>query len=99
MSEHTNGPGPEPDPSTGDGASAGASAATGPGAGSSASTGDAGALPPFRYDARLANEIEHRWRAQWAAEGTFETPNPAGSLAKGFGAVADRPKLFVMDMF
>jgi leucyl-tRNA synthetase len=99
MSEHTNGPGPEPDTRTGDGASAGASAATGPSAGSSASTGDAGALPPFRYDARLANEIEHRWQAQWAAEGTFETPNPAGSLAKGFGAVADRPKLFVMDMF
>src|ERR1700761_7615634 len=39
---------------------------------------------PFRYDARLANEIEARWQARWAADGTFNCPNPVGSLADGF---------------
>jgi len=34
--------------------------------------------PPFRYDARLAGEIEARWQARWAADGTFNSPNPAG---------------------
>ena len=54
---------------------------------------------PFRYDARLANEIELRWQDRWAAEGTFHAPNPAGPLAGGFARSAGRPKFYVLDMF
>jgi leucyl-tRNA synthetase len=55
--------------------------------------------PKFRYTAALANEIEAKWQERWDADHTFWTPNPAGPLADGFEAVADRRKLFVMDMF
>jgi leucyl-tRNA synthetase len=55
--------------------------------------------PPFRYDARLANEIEARWQRRWAEQGTFDSPNPAGPLAAGFAAMAGRPKFYVLDMF
>jgi leucyl-tRNA synthetase len=55
--------------------------------------------PPFRYNARLAAEIESRWQQRWAAEGTFDSPNPAGPLASGFSQVAGRPKFYVLDMF
>ena len=55
-------------------------------------------LPPFRYTAALANEIETRWHDRWDDEGTFETPNPAGPLAEA-GPLASRPKLYVLDMF
>jgi leucyl-tRNA synthetase len=40
--------------------------------------------PPFRYDARLANELELAWQRRWEADGTFQVPNPVGSLAAGF---------------
>jgi leucyl-tRNA synthetase len=30
--------------------------------------------PPFRYDARLANEIELHWQARWDQAGTFRVP-------------------------
>ena len=40
--------------------------------------------PPFRYDATLANEIEVAWQRKWAADGTFQAPNPVGSLSEGF---------------
>jgi leucyl-tRNA synthetase len=56
-------------------------------------------IPPHRYDAELANEIELKWQARWADQRTYETPNPAGPLSDGFERVADKPKLFVMDMF
>ena len=56
-------------------------------------------LPVHRYNAALANEIERKWQAYWEAEGTFHAPNPVGDLADGWDLVADRPKLFVMDMF
>ncbi|HEX6312574.1 MAG TPA: leucine--tRNA ligase [Acidimicrobiia bacterium] len=56
-------------------------------------------VPKFRYTAALANEIEAKWQDRWEAEHTFWTPNPSGPLADGFDAVADRRKLFVMDMF
>ena len=58
-------------------------------------------VPPHRYNATLAAEIEARWQQRWEADGVNHTPNPAGVLAAG----ADRPggpagpKLFVMDMF
>ncbi|HEY1919285.1 MAG TPA: class I tRNA ligase family protein [Streptosporangiaceae bacterium] len=55
--------------------------------------------PPFRYDARLANEIELHWQEYWATQGTFNTPNPTGPLSGGFDAMAGRPKFYVMDMF
>jgi leucyl-tRNA synthetase len=55
--------------------------------------------PPFRYDARLANEIEARWQRRWAERGTFDSPNPAGPLAAGFSKMAGRPKFYVLDMF
>jgi leucyl-tRNA synthetase len=50
-------------------------------------------MPPFRYDARLANEIELRWQDRWEREGTFHTPNPDGP------APPDDPKFYLLDMF
>jgi len=58
-----------------------------------------GDRPRFRYDARLANEIELRWQDYWEAAGTFRTPNPAGPLATGFDQVAGHLKFMIMDMF
>jgi leucyl-tRNA synthetase len=55
--------------------------------------------PPFRYDARLAGQIEARWQQRWAAEGTFNSPNPIGPLSAGFGQMAGRRKFYVLDMF
>ena len=37
--------------------------------------------PPFRYDARLASEIELRWQDRWEREGTFHAANPMTSPA------------------
>jgi leucyl-tRNA synthetase len=54
---------------------------------------------PFRYDARLAGEIEARWQERWAAAGTFQAANPAGPLSEGFARVAGRRKVYVADMF
>jgi leucyl-tRNA synthetase len=48
------------------------------------------ALPRFRYDARLANEIELRWQDRWDREGTFHSPNPAAT---------GRPKFYLLDFF
>jgi leucyl-tRNA synthetase len=59
----------------------------------------AGGQPRFRYNARLANEIELRWQDHWEATGTFRAPNPVGPLAAGFDQVAGRPKFMIMDMF
>ena len=60
-------------------------------------------MPQHRYDAALADEIETRWQEHWKANGTYHTPNPAGSLTDGPtdgpADLADRPKLFIMDMF
>src|SRR5450755_3608655 len=55
--------------------------------------------PPFRYGARLAGEIESRWQAWWTANGIFDSPNPVGALAAGFGQQAGRPKFYVLDFF
>ncbi len=46
--------------------------------------------PRFRYDARLAKDIELRWQDRWEREGTFQAPNPAA---------AGRPKFYLLDFF
>ncbi len=56
-------------------------------------------LPPHRYTARLAAQIEHTWQDRWEADGTFHAANPVGPLSDGFEPVADRAKLYVLDMF
>src|SRR5579859_3284473 len=38
--------------------------------------------PPFRYDARLANEIELRWQDRWEQDGTFHAPNRAAPAVR-----------------
>jgi leucyl-tRNA synthetase len=51
----------------------------------------------------LANAIEIHWQAAWKAAGTYHTPNPSGLLSEGPAGgpadLAERPKLFIMDMF
>jgi leucyl-tRNA synthetase len=56
-------------------------------------------VPPFRYTAALAGQIEEFWQRRWEAEGTFHAANPVGDLATGFDRVAGRRKLYVLDMF
>ncbi len=59
--------------------------------------------PQHRYDAALADTIETTWQQRWKDAGTYHTPNPSGSLTEGPSDgpadLADRPKLFIMDMF
>ena len=50
-----------------------------------------GDTPQFRYDARLAGEIQLRWQQRWEREGTFQSPNPAGPLSGGFADEAGGP--------
>jgi leucyl-tRNA synthetase len=65
----------------------------------SSSGHDEDGQPPFRYDAALANEIELAWQARWAADGTFQAPNPVGSLSAGFERAAGHPKAYILDFF
>ncbi len=58
----------------------------------------AGSIPAHRYTAALAAGIEQRWQNYWLDNHTFDAPNPAGPLADPAG-VANRAKLFVLDMF
>jgi leucyl-tRNA synthetase len=44
--------------------------------------------PPFRYDARLAGEIERRWQERWDRDGTFRAANRSGA-----------PKFYLLDFF
>ena len=46
--------------------------------------------PPFRYDARLAGEIERRWQERWEREGTFQAPDRSDT---------GRPKFYLLDFF
>ena len=41
-------------------------------------------VPPFRYTAALADQIELAWQDRWEREGTFNVPNPVGPLSQGF---------------
>ncbi|WP_304412186.1 leucine--tRNA ligase [Micromonospora sp. ATCC 39149] len=59
----------------------------------------AGDIPPYRYTAALAEEIEQRWQDTWDREGTFHAPNPAGPLADPDHPRAGAEKLYVLDMF
>ncbi len=55
--------------------------------------------PPHRYDALMADDIETRWQTHWREQGTYHCPNPSGALSADPSGLADRPKLFIMDMF
>jgi leucyl-tRNA synthetase len=58
--------------------------------------------PRFRYTADLAGRIEHTWQDNWTRWGTFNVPNPVGSLAPTDGTdlfKAPGSKMFVQDMF
>ena len=59
----------------------------------------ADSVPPHRYTAALADQIETAWQDRWEAERTFHAANPSGPLSEGFEAVAEREKLYVLDMF
>ena len=56
-------------------------------------------IPPHRYTAALAAQIESRWQERWEREGTFHAANPTGPLSDGFASVAGRPKYYLNDMF
>ncbi|HEV7204826.1 MAG TPA: leucine--tRNA ligase [Jatrophihabitans sp.] len=56
-------------------------------------------VPPFRYNARLADRIETGWQDRWEREGTFNSPNPSGPLSDGFDRVAIRDHTYILDMF
>jgi leucyl-tRNA synthetase len=45
---------------------------------------------PFRYDARLAGEIERHWQERWEREGTFRAQDPDSTW---------RPKFYLLDFF
>jgi len=55
--------------------------------------------PRFRYTADLAGRIEHAWQDNWTRWGTFNVPNPVGSLAPTDGSPVPADKIFVQDMF
>ncbi|MCX2929311.1 leucine--tRNA ligase [Mycobacterium sp. CVI_P3] len=56
-------------------------------------------VPRYRYTAELAGRIERDWQDNWQAWGTFNVPNPVGSLAPADGAAVPDDKMFVQDMF
>ncbi|HEX2774607.1 MAG TPA: class I tRNA ligase family protein, partial [Micromonosporaceae bacterium] len=56
-------------------------------------------MPPFRYTAAMAGEIEARWQDQWEEREMFRAPNPTGDLAEPDHPRAGAPKLYVHDMF
>ncbi|MHA3024842.1 leucine--tRNA ligase [Mycobacterium sp. BMJ-28] len=55
--------------------------------------------PSHRYNAQLAGAIEADWQQTWAQRGTFNVPNPVGSLAPADGGPVPADKMFVQDMF
>jgi leucyl-tRNA synthetase len=55
--------------------------------------------PQFRYTAELAGDIERAWQRNWTQMGTFNVPNPVGSLAPPDGSRVPDDKMFVQDMF
>jgi leucyl-tRNA synthetase len=64
-----------------------------------AATAESESDRPFRYDARLAEQIETGWQDRWAAAGVFEAPNPVGPLSAGFDRVTGEKKFLLVDFF
>ncbi|AKK30076.1 leucine--tRNA ligase [Mycobacterium sp. EPa45] len=60
---------------------------------------DVADTPRYRYTAELAGRIERTWQDNWQSWGTFNVPNPVGSLAPADGAAVPGDKMFVQDMF
>ncbi|GAA5144568.1 leucine--tRNA ligase [Pseudonocardia eucalypti] len=56
-------------------------------------------IPPFRYSAALAGQIERRWQDHWEAHGTFRAPNPSGPLADPALVEQRGQKVYLLDMF
>ena len=56
-------------------------------------------VPRHRYTADLAGRIERTWQDNWQAWGTFNVPNPVGSLAPADGSAVPSDKVFILDMF
>ncbi|GAA1855638.1 leucine--tRNA ligase [Asanoa iriomotensis] len=56
-------------------------------------------VPPFRYTAALAGDVERKWQDYWEARGTFRAPNPVGELSDPEHPRAGAPKMYVHDMF
>ncbi len=56
-------------------------------------------VPRYRYTAELAGRIERTWQDNWQSWGTFNVPNPVGSLAPTDGTTVPEDKMFVQDMF
>jgi leucyl-tRNA synthetase len=56
-------------------------------------------LPPHRYTAALANEIEEKWLDRWDREMVYYAPNPEGDLYEPNADKASRPKYYALDMF
>ncbi|MET7422893.1 leucine--tRNA ligase [Dactylosporangium sp. NPDC005555] len=56
-------------------------------------------IPPYRYTAGMAADIEACWQDYWSEHSTFYAPNPAGPLSDPNHPRAGAPKLYVMDMF
>ena len=54
-------------------------------------------VPAHRYSPELAGVIEKKWQTLWRENGTFQAPNPVGTLATGVELPSN--KLFVQDMF
>src|SRR6187551_2812310 len=54
-------------------------------------------LPPHRYSAVIAHEIEPRWQDRWETEGAFHAANPSGPLADPVRAAL--PPSVVLDFF
>ncbi|GAA1523142.1 leucine--tRNA ligase [Dactylosporangium maewongense] len=56
-------------------------------------------IPPYRYTAAMATDIEACWQDYWSEHSTFYAPNPTGPLSDPSHPRAGAPKLYVMDMF
>ncbi len=56
-------------------------------------------VPRHRYTAELAGRVERTWQDNWQNWGTFNVPNPVGSLAPTDGSTVPDDKMFVQDMF
>ena len=65
--------------------------------------------PRFRYDARMANEIELRWQDRWERRArssprirpppTAPPPTDDPAPSAGFARVAGQPKFYLLDFF